>query len=65
LIETLKDNVPMVRMAAAEALGEIGPAAMAAIPALTEALTDPSWMVQASAAWALVDIGPTTDDSSS
>ncbi len=39
-IEALKDKDPRVRAAAAQALGGIGPAAKAAVPALIEALKD-------------------------
>ena len=43
----------IVRRAAVEALGNIGPAAVAAVPALTEALKDSDSNVRSDAAWAL------------
>jgi HEAT repeat protein len=50
------DSTAFVRTKAAEALGNIGPKAKAAVPALAEALRDPS--VRTEAAVALGNIGP-------
>ena len=50
-----KDKDSMVRLHAALALGEIGPAA---IPALTELLKDKNWHVRHNAVWALKAVGP-------
>ncbi|MCE5280094.1 MAG: HEAT repeat domain-containing protein [Planctomycetaceae bacterium] len=51
-------TVANVRSAAAEALGQIGSDAAAAVPALMDALKDRSQSVRASAAMALGSIGP-------
>ncbi len=73
LMETLKDPFPDaprlsaerlartdVRMLAAQALGQIGKPATAAIPVLIEALNYPDQQVNRWAAWALVEIGGAT-----
>ena len=57
-IEDLKDNDAEVRISAAAALGEIGPAAKAAVPNLIETLKDQNGRVRGSAARALGEIGP-------
>lgn len=51
LTRVLTDGAPLVRQAAAEALGKIGSGA--AVPALTEALNDPDPAVRKAAAGAL------------
>jgi HEAT repeat protein len=56
LVEALADDNAAVRQAAARALGEIGPEASAAAPALTRALGDPNTGVREDAALALVAI---------
>jgi HEAT repeat protein len=58
LIEGLKDTNPTVRYHAAQELGNIGPAAAAAAPALTDALKDSKGNVRIEAAFALGNIGP-------
>jgi len=58
LVITLKDSDRRVRSTAAEALGDIGPAAKEAVPALIAALKDSEWHVRDSAEEALEDIGP-------
>jgi HEAT repeat protein len=58
LIQRLKDPAAKVRVAAADDLGNMGPAARSAVPALTQALSDESQFVQISAARALGQIGP-------
>jgi len=60
LIRALSDPVNFVRAPAAEALGAIGPAAQAAVPALAERLLvkEEEGFVLTSAAYALGDIGP-------
>ena len=57
-IEVLKDKDVRVRNAAATALGQIGPAAKAAVPALIEALKDKDRTVRRVAAFVLGQIGP-------
>jgi len=57
LVECLTKE-QLVRQTAALALGNIGPEARAAIPALTNALNDPAWSVRRQAAIALGQIGP-------
>ena len=54
------DHQPGVRMACARALGAIG--SRLGVPALLEALADPSESVRAAAAQALFRIGPTPED---
>jgi hypothetical protein len=58
LVAHLKDEVPAVRRAAAEALGQIGPEAKAAVPALRDALRDEDGGVRRLAAAALEKIDP-------
>jgi hypothetical protein len=57
-IEALKDKDKGTRIAAAFALGKIGPAAKDAVPALIEALKDKDRDVRSTAAQALSGIGP-------
>jgi HEAT repeat protein len=54
----LKDADPNVRMAAAYALGKLGHAAAAAVPALVTALDDPKKDVRYAAAYSLPALGP-------
>jgi HEAT repeat protein len=56
LIEGLTKE-PLVRQYSALALGEIGPEAREAVPALIAALQDPEWAVRRQAALALGQIG--------
>jgi len=58
LSDALKSPQPLVRQNAALALGEVGPEAKAAVPALAEALRDPEWVVRRQAAVALGRLGP-------
>jgi len=58
LIELLRSKRPRMRARAADALGQRGEPAAAAVPALTAALGDPDGRVRASAALALGNIGP-------
>ncbi|MFQ5796574.1 MAG: HEAT repeat domain-containing protein [Candidatus Bipolaricaulia bacterium] len=58
LIEALMDDDVFVLIAAAEALGRMGPAARDAVPALVEALGDPQSLMRRHAAEALRRIGP-------
>jgi HEAT repeat protein len=53
---------PGVRTECASALGRLGPAGRAAVPALFAALQDPSEAVRAAAARALAAIGPGAED---
>lgn len=53
----LHDGHPSVRVFAARALGEIGPVAKAAVPALAASLTDPDPFVRKEAAGALGKLG--------
>lgn len=55
---TRNDPQPQVREHAAEAMGDIGPAAAAGIPALVAALRDPNARVRRDAVRALGDMGP-------
>jgi HEAT repeat protein len=59
LTEVIKNNkeYEYVRASAADALGQIGPAAQAAVPPLTEALKNQNEDICASAAYALGRIG--------
>jgi len=57
LVESLKDKAPEVRMAAAQALGEIGPGFATAVAALREALKDQEAKVRTTAADALGSMG--------
>jgi HEAT repeat protein len=61
-IATLEDRDPAKRQRAVKALGHVGAADPAAIPAVTEALKDPSARVRAEAALALFNIGPPAKD---
>ena len=56
LTAILKDNIPNVQFAVVTALGNIGPAAKAAIPALINLLDDPNYMFDDYAAEALAKI---------
>jgi HEAT repeat protein len=58
LIESLKENLPTVRLNAARALSSIGPDAKAAIPALIEAMKDEDAQVRFAVVSALGSIGP-------
>ena len=58
LREMLKDKDPNIRRNAAQALGNVGPEAKAAVPALTETLKDKDDFVCQCAAYALGNIGP-------
>jgi HEAT repeat protein len=58
LVETLQDSDQNVRRSAIDALGNIGPNAAGAAPALAAALKDPDKHVRQRAAGALVTIGP-------
>jgi HEAT repeat protein len=58
LIEALKDKDPGVVKKAAEALGDIGPRAKAAVPTLIESLKDENKVVRQGTAEALGRIGP-------
>ena len=53
LIDTLHDELPIVRQGAAHALGEMGPAAKTAAAALISSLRDEDLSVRLQAAWAL------------
>ena len=55
----LTDESPLMRSAAARAVGQIGPSAVAAAGLLMAMLRDGSILEQADAAWALGRIGPT------
>src|SRR5262249_41699743 len=55
---TLSDPDPLVREHAAEAMGDIGPAAAAGVPALVKALKDPEPNVRRDAVRSLGQIGP-------
>ena len=57
LIHRLKDSDWRVRYAAVCALGEIGPEAKEAVPALVAVLKDEDKDVRYAAAWALGQIG--------
>lgn len=56
LIKALKNRDEWVRLQAAEALGDIGPDAREAVPALREALEDNDWAVRRDASAALKKI---------
>ncbi len=58
LINALKDSSFVIQQAAADALGEYGPAAKSAIPGLTNLLNDPDLSVRAAATNALKAIDP-------
>jgi HEAT repeat protein len=57
LIAALEGNVSMSRGWAAEMLGEIGPGAAAALPALEAALRDPDSIVRKNARESLLEVG--------
>lgn len=59
----LDDPRPVRRIAAAQALGAIGPAAAPSVPELTQALDDRESWVRSQAAMALGEIGPAAADS--
>lgn len=58
LAQTLKDKVALVREASAYALGEMGEAAIPALPALIQAINDKVWEVRKAAVEALGKLGP-------
>ncbi|MHC4506691.1 MAG: HEAT repeat domain-containing protein, partial [Planctomycetota bacterium] len=58
LVSRLKDSSARTRYPAAKALGELGPAAKKAVPALARAVADEDESVRAQAAHALGEIGP-------
>jgi HEAT repeat protein len=57
-VEALKDPDPQKRKKAVKALGAVGAADPAAIPALVKALKDPDPRVRAESALALLNVGP-------
>ena len=57
-MELLQDKNGAVRLAAAWALGKIGPDAKTAVPALTKLLKDKRSDVRRAAAFSLGEIGP-------
>lgn len=57
-VKDLKADAPYTRNQAAYAIGGMGPAARAAVPALIEALTDPEPVVRFPVCIALREIGP-------
>jgi HEAT repeat protein len=61
-LEALKDKNPQVRQRAVEALGNVGKADPAAIPALIGALQDPNPSVRGKAALALLKSGPDAEE---
>ena len=61
-VAALKSNDPVERRLAAYALGEVGPAAREAVPALIEALLDPASFVRVWAAAALARVQPENPD---
>jgi HEAT repeat protein len=61
-LETLKDRDPAKRKKAVTALGHVGTADPAAIPAVTGTLQDSDPRVRAEAALALLNIGPPARD---
>jgi HEAT repeat protein len=61
-IDGLKDRDPIKRQKAVKALGHVGAADPAAIPAVIEALNDPQARVRAEAALALLNLGPAAKD---
>jgi len=58
LIKALVDEEWWMRKTAALALGEIGPGAVEAVPAIIQTMEDEDWVVRWSTAWALWKIGP-------
>jgi len=63
LIVALKDQNPIIRSAATDALRRIGAKAAAAVPALIETLDDKDWEVRRNAALALGAFGPAASGS--
>ncbi|MDH4132658.1 MAG: HEAT repeat domain-containing protein [Gemmatimonadota bacterium] len=61
-IADLKADAPQVRNAAAYEISGLGPAAVAAVPALIEALNDPLEVVRYPVCVALREIGPGAKD---
>jgi HEAT repeat protein len=61
-VEALKDPDPGKRKQAVRALGHVGAADSATIPAVTDALKDSNARVRAEAALALLNIGPPAKD---
>ena len=61
-VAALKSSDSLERRLAAHALGEIGPAAREAVPALIEALRDPESFVRVWAAAALARVQPENPD---
>jgi vesicle coat complex subunit len=61
-LEALKNKNPRVRQKAVEALGNVGKADPAAIPALIGALQDPNPTIRGKAALALLKSGPDAQD---
>jgi len=61
-LEALKDRDPAKRKKAVTALGHVGTADPAAIPAVAGALQDSDPRVRAEAALALLNIGPAAND---
>jgi HEAT repeat protein len=59
---TIADPDPQVREHAAEAIGDIGPAAVKGLPALVKALSDPMPRVRRDAVRALGQLGPAAKD---
>ena len=57
-IGRLRSRRANIRIEAASALGDIGPAAASAVPALSNALEDEEWIVRSAAAMSLGGIGP-------
>src|SRR5699024_2971357 len=62
LTDALKDSDNTVRGLAADALGEIGPDAKAALPMLLKMLTDANASVRARAAFALGGVGANAEE---
>jgi HEAT repeat protein len=61
-LDALQDRDPTKRKKAVTALGHVGAADAAAIPAVTAALKDPDARVRAEAALALLSMGPRARD---
>jgi len=57
LADALRDEDPVVRVSAADALGDLGPEAVAAVPVLLQAIEDEEPFVRASGPEALEKIG--------
>jgi HEAT repeat protein len=58
LTPCLRDESPWVRYSTVQALGQLGPAAAGAVPALMDALDDDVLEIRVAAAEALAEIGP-------